>query len=253
VGADHGVAFQPGEPIRGLEVDHFAEAVHPELMWVPLFVRAPRAGAPHLSDANVETIDVLPTVADVLGVDIPWRVDGVSAFGPGRRTKDKAFFQSKVTPFGVTPGERTTVDGEAGWRLVLERSLPGGTNDQLAPYRVGPSPHLVGRPTDELRSGSETDVVAEVDDPGFVRLVERQSPRIPALVAGRLHGPVNPDDLVVVSVDDVIATVSPSFPWEDDEHAFASLLPEPLLDDGENDISIHLLSADGIARPTRTG
>ena len=30
----------------------------------------------------MQTVDVLPTIADVLGVDVPWKVDGASLLQP---------------------------------------------------------------------------------------------------------------------------------------------------------------------------
>src|SRR6478735_6045390 len=57
VTADHGVAFEGGEPIRG-----FTRTTVPEIAWVPLFVKAPnqRTGGP--DDRPAESIDVVPTM-----------------------------------------------------------------------------------------------------------------------------------------------------------------------------------------------
>ena len=35
-----------------------------------------------MNDRNVESIDILPTMADILGMDLPWPVDGHSALDP---------------------------------------------------------------------------------------------------------------------------------------------------------------------------
>ena len=72
VTADHGEAFIPGEPDRGL-----SEENADKIAWAPLLIKAPGQGQGRIDDANVQAIDILPTLADMLGVDIPWDVDGI--------------------------------------------------------------------------------------------------------------------------------------------------------------------------------
>ena len=79
VTSDHGISFRPGGPIRGLEGQTLADEVLADLAWAPLLVKQPGATTGTVDDANVLSIDVLPTIADVLDVDIPWEVDGQSA------------------------------------------------------------------------------------------------------------------------------------------------------------------------------
>ncbi len=55
------------------------EATARDVMHVPLFIKEPFQESGRTSDRNVESIDVLPTIAELLDVEIPWRVDGVSA------------------------------------------------------------------------------------------------------------------------------------------------------------------------------
>ena len=83
VTADHGISFEPGTPRRD-----FSASAAAQIMRVPLIVKFPVGmvpsvpaaviGGQHVSDRNAQTIDILPTIADVLNVAIPWRVDGVS-------------------------------------------------------------------------------------------------------------------------------------------------------------------------------
>ena len=78
--ADHGVSFRPhGERRR----------VHPgnleEIAFVPLFVKAPGQARGEVVDDHVRTIDLLPTMADILGVEIPWQTDGRLDPRTGRR------------------------------------------------------------------------------------------------------------------------------------------------------------------------
>ena len=76
VTADHGVAF----PYRRDTV----QADYDSIMWTPLFIKAPAQAIGRVDDRPMLSIDVLPTMADILGVKIPWKVDGRSALGPAR-------------------------------------------------------------------------------------------------------------------------------------------------------------------------
>jgi hypothetical protein len=252
VTADHGVAFQPGEPVRGLDSEAFVPNVAPELMWVPLFVKTPDQRGGELSDASVETVDVLPTIAEALGVDVPWRTDGVSALGEGRGSGgQKTFFQSYVVPFGVEPGERAEVDSAAGWAEVLRRSIPeelrGG--GELTPYRVGPRPELVGTDVAELAQGRDAGVRAVVDDAGRYADVDPEASTVPVLVTGHLEGAPR-GSLVALAVGGRVGAVVPTWRDGDQPDAFAALLPEPLLPAGDAGLEIFLLGPGDALRPT---
>ena len=49
----------------------------PEIMWSPFIMKAPGQTEARVDDANVQSIDVLPTLASLIGVEIPWQVDGL--------------------------------------------------------------------------------------------------------------------------------------------------------------------------------
>ena len=76
--ADHGVSFVPGGNARLVDRDNIADIAR-----VPLFVKLPGQRAGRVDTRAARTIDVLPTIADVLGVRLPWRVDGRSLLANG--------------------------------------------------------------------------------------------------------------------------------------------------------------------------
>jgi hypothetical protein len=74
--ADHGVSFHENEHRRSVKfVSNPAEIIN-----VPLFIKLPHQSSGVISDRNVESIDIAPTVADLLGFTLPWPTDGVSVF-----------------------------------------------------------------------------------------------------------------------------------------------------------------------------
>lgn len=80
VTADHGVSDLPAAPGRALtEAD--GVILNAELLVrVPLFIKVPHQteGVTVIGDA--QHIDIVPTVADVLGLEVPWTVAGRSVF-----------------------------------------------------------------------------------------------------------------------------------------------------------------------------
>ena len=77
VTADHGASFRAGGWIRRTTPDNL-----PDIAAVPLFVKYPHQARGHEDRRSAETIDVLPTIADVLGIALPWDVDGRSLRSP---------------------------------------------------------------------------------------------------------------------------------------------------------------------------
>jgi hypothetical protein len=69
--ADHGSNIAKGELFRWATPDNVAD-----LMSIPLIVKYPKQAQPEENDLNAESVDVLPTIADVLGVEHNWPITG---------------------------------------------------------------------------------------------------------------------------------------------------------------------------------
>ena len=84
---DHG-EFTPGNGTRVLGSRNAAD-----LMWVPMFLKAPGQTQGRVDDRNWEHVDLVPTLADMAGLTVPWQVDGFAQNGPPRRQRtDKVFY-----------------------------------------------------------------------------------------------------------------------------------------------------------------
>ena len=66
VTADHGAAFETGEPLRGV-----SEANADSVLWVPLLVKPPGQDTGRIDDRPATAVDVLPTIADVIDLELP--------------------------------------------------------------------------------------------------------------------------------------------------------------------------------------
>ncbi|HEX6567866.1 MAG TPA: sulfatase-like hydrolase/transferase, partial [Acidimicrobiales bacterium] len=150
VTADHGQSFMPGEPGRQV-----SEANYPDIMWSPLLVKEPGQETGRVDDADVRSVDILPTIADVLGIEIPWEVDGIPVTQASRRqgdVKPLANSQNNFLRADDPDLPFVEVDARAGLARVLasdaiEWSGPG------AAWRRTVHGDLVGREVDDLEVG----------------------------------------------------------------------------------------------------
>ncbi len=119
--ADHGVSFVPGGPRR-----RAASKNVQEVMRVPLFVRAPGLEPGRVSELNAETVDLLPTLSELLQLPLPWQPDGRTLLGREADKPHKRLYKQSVpTPFLFAADLRTRFGSSAcvDGRLLL--SSPG--------------------------------------------------------------------------------------------------------------------------------
>ena len=84
--SDHGASFRTGNHTRAVVGDNYLD-----ILYVPLFVKLPGQEHMERNDRNVETVDIVPTIIDVIGGDIPWKIDGLSVFGGVEKTHKFAY------------------------------------------------------------------------------------------------------------------------------------------------------------------
>ena len=237
--ADHGVAFRPGEPVKGNGEEEPPEAILPEMAWVPLFVHAPGQERGVVDDRNALVPDVLPTIADAVGLEVPDGTDGRSLLGPPRPTDEKPWFQSHDSDFfGVEAGERSVLDGRRRAEAFALGAGGTGPGDDLArrPYQTGPRADLIGAEVADLDVGEQADVEASVNLGPFDE-VDLDSGVVPTLVTGRLSGPADGQAVALV-LNGRIGAVSDVF----GEGDFVGLLPEEWLRDGRNEVDLYAVS-----------
>ena len=180
--ADHGVSFRPGDRRRII-----TETNHPDILSIPLFIKAPHQRRGAISDRNVQSADILPTIAGVLGVESPWHFDGVSALDdsqPAPKEKNLAPEESW--------DKRLTFDAALPEKFDACRQferLVGRRNDAYDLYACGPYGDMVGRPVEDFAQGEVPDAEAVlVGDVHAHCLTGRLTGPAGAASAGRLGG-----------------------------------------------------------------
>jgi hypothetical protein len=243
VTADHGVAFARDRPFRGV-----AHSTYPSIMWTPLLVKYPGQRSAVVDDRPVESVDVLPTVADVVGVRIPWSVDGRSTRGDARRDGVRPLFEWSSNVVEPDDGRYLRFDGPAGFASVLRRraTVGGGV---LAPYRLGPYGGLVGEDAYPLARLEPSAARATLADPLRYQVVDDRAPMAPwATVRGTVDLP--PGRTVAFTANGVVAGVYRTVRDLDDgpgRSAYYGMVA-PVLAEGHN--LVQLFAVDGPpARP----
>ncbi len=243
VTADHGVSFRPQQARRAPSADNLAD-----IMSVPLFIKTPGQRSGVISDRNVETIDILPTVADVLGFELPLPVDGRSVFD------------------GTTPerNHKTILDAQLAARtvpaaIVASSTFPqelrqrfGEANDPLALFRIGPRPELVGRAVADFIQDDDSTVDVEL-----LRYGSDYAPDgdaiVPCYVEGRVvlrEGPALERPLsIAVAVNGTIRAVTRTYHLQGWHENWAAMVPESAFRAGQNDVQFYVVT--GASSATR--
>lgn len=105
--ADHGSNIAPGELFRWTQENNLEE-----LMSIPLFVKYPQQRRAQQNLQNAESIDVLPTVVDILGIEHPWRFDGHSLRDLENKTTKTKTIMRKI------PSTSSEANKERGFLLT---------------------------------------------------------------------------------------------------------------------------------------
>lgn len=251
VTADHGVAFRRGEDRRIATRRNLTEVAS-----VPLFVKAPGQRRGDASDVFIRSVDVLPTVAQLLRIRLPWTHDGRpagSAQVRGRRsvTLSKRGFGGSVT-LSASAFERRRMQ-----LLRRQHALFGSGDEQPGLYGLGPNRELLGRALSELtvaRGGAG--FRAEIDGDAELRAVDRASGLIPAHVTATIAGDAaGARHDFAIAVNGRVEAVTRSVYLKDEpQQRLSAMVPETALRDGSNRVQVFEVErAGGAPRLTEVG
>lgn len=223
--ADHGVSFHSNQPRREPASGNLAD-----ILSIPLFIKLPEQTAGEISDRNVESIDIFPSIADVLGIALSDPVDGCSVF-------DRDAGERELKRLG----------GVRSWKTfdpaVLAQSDPASFRPDFerrsAPAQIGPAAGVVGRAVDEFELSKTAPLEIE-----FVRyadeLTNAHDALCPCLFEGYVRAPKPIDAPVVlaVAVNGRIRAVTRTLLLDPFRDRWAALVPESAIRAGPNRIEV---------------
>jgi hypothetical protein len=229
VTADHGISFDAGEAFRDLGASN-----EPELAWVPLIVRAPGQATGRVDDRNALTIDIVPTIADLAGIELPYSVDGVSLAGDARRAPgDKPMYHP--------PEERTVALDAAGLATVLGAQPAGQGHGPLRVWRTGTFGDLLGRRVDGLEHGDRSAMEATVDVASPGAAIRRGDETLPLWATATIVEGAGREVDVVAAIDGIVVATGHTYSYPLATRA-GFLLAEPLVRDTSGEIELYEVS-----------
>jgi hypothetical protein len=172
---DHGVSFVSGNSRRTA-----TRVTLGGIGVIPLFMKLPGQKLGRRVDAHVQTIDVLPTVADALDLPSPRGINGRSALDPGFKPSDRAELWSttSVATFGRHLYPMSLVARRFAQVISRQTALFGTGPRGARFFDLAPGASFVGRPASALPAGSAR---LSVSLDGAAR-------GAPAVVSGRVRG-----------------------------------------------------------------
>lgn len=236
--ADHGVNFRPGSHRR------FASLDHPyEVLLVPLLIKAPGQREGAVDDRLVSTIDVFPTVLDVLDVEPRVQFEGTSlrvetARRPEFHTARRGIHE--VAPKHLEGREDLVAD-------KLERF--GDGTDPVDLYRLGPFPDLVGTAVSDLRTGEDRKWKLQLHDQAALADVDRGSGVVPTLIWGKVRPtpPAARSIPLAIAVNGVVwaTTTTSTHRVEPGWRSFTAMVPPGQLRQGGNRVDVYTVERRG--------
>lgn len=234
VTADHGVSFHPGGHRRYVDLDNVGDIAP-----IPMFVKKPGQQQGKIDTLTATSIDLVPTIADELGVRIPWKVDGSSLFARNRRPPSKITVRSYTGDVVRASWDKV----EAGERQTLEWKLRIFGSGEDSVFAEGSDRLLLGKSIGALPSWRGATVSARVTQPATV-IFDPRSGSAPSRIKGTIGGlRTNQTLKVAIAVNGRIAAVTRTktvagTTW------FSTFVPDSVFRSGQNAIDVLAVRVD---------
>lgn len=235
--ADHGASYTAGDFNRRVSASNLAD-----LMFVPLLIKLPGEKTAEKSDIDAETTDILPSIADLLGVKLPWKATGVSLFGPRRPVRPQKVI---LTEEGVSCQNSydkllaMKENSRAQYSRLFGLSDPSSTLYWFGKYRP-----LLGQKVSNLNM-VKGDFHLTVEQTKLFDNVQLKSNFIPANVNGMVVS--KPAGIsratVVVAINGTVQAVADTYNVKGTDY-FSTIVPEAAFVQGKNEVRYYLLTAD---------
>jgi len=222
VTSDHGIEVVP-------RYDRRPEGGEDVTLRIPLFIKAPGQTTGEVRDDPATTLDVLPSIIDLLGIETDWEMDGHSLFD------------------GSEPGYRRTVTTDVDDLLDVVRlrrlMMPPG-DGWASVGAIGENGDLVGTPVAAHEVGEPSDLSWSAE--GLDALVDPASTgaAVPVLLRGTVRGDEPPEGDLVVALDGVIAGTLGGYVPGDDGWRFSGLLG-PEVEGGAREVVAYEVERSG--------
>jgi len=225
--ADHGVSFVPGQQMRDVTPSNVQD-----IAFVPLFIKAPGQRQGAVIDQPARTTDVLPTIMEILGGRVPWRIQGRSLIGPSpARRPPVTVTSSRLAPVTTPAAE---LDQRFRDALAQRIRMFGTGSDGPDVLDRAHQPEWIGRRRGDRGVRLGRPAAVEIEQRDELQRVSRASDFVPVLLTGEVREPVPLGRELALTLNGRVAAVVP-ITWTG-QTRFSAILPERLLREGANSV-----------------
>lgn len=191
---------------------NYSEAVQDELLRIPLFIKAPGQTSGEVRDDPASTLDVLPSLIDLLGVETEWEFDGHSLFDNSDPQHERRLTSDLDGLFAV-----------AAWQESLYR--PG--DDWGALVALGEHGDLVGTSVSDHEVGGPSPLSWSLDYRPSLDDASATNGAVPVRLTGTINGTADKSNDLVVAIDGTIAGTIGARERDGDSWDFSGILGPP--------------------------
>ena len=233
VTADHGVSFLPSRSRRVPDAENIAD-----ILSVPLFIKLPGQTEGRVDDRNIESVDLYPTIAEELGIELSEPVDGSPVSQEVRRPRKTLYFENQLTVV-----EPIIPQLEAAVQRRLKSFGRGSL--ELPPRSAASRPDWHGRAVSEvarIEKPSPGDATLEMVSPSPVSAKSDEITTL--LISGFVarHSPPTSSLEIVLATGGIIRdSYQASLATN---HSFSCLIPESVVQSAPLEIELFLVKPD---------
>lgn len=236
VTADHGVSFERGQFDRRRVSPDNVDEIAP----VPLFLKAPGQRKGRIDDSIVETTDILPTIADVLEIDLPDETDGRSALSRAVRSREQVKMLRRDLKGWIRVDGEEFVRRKAVQLAANVRLFGTGADGPQRIFEIGPNRELLGVSVAGLGTGEDSAAKVSLVGADEFGEVDLASGFLPIWIVGRVSGAPSAARDVAVAVNGTVRGVGRTFSLANaDSELVSVMVPPSAFREGENKVRVY--------------
>lgn len=232
--ADHGISFIANDHCRELSASNAGD-----IMFVPMFLKLPGQETGVTNGMPAETVDILPTVGDALGVKIPWAMTGKSLLAAAPPVPRAKRFYSKGSARTIENEHLERVRAEALSRNAKAFSLGDNGSDL---YWYGSDRKYLGNSVANYKIVNSP-IKAEIEqDISILRNLRSDNDFLPAAIDGKVLFDSKADirSKIAVAINGIICDVGDIYKVRG-EYLFSLVMPEKMFKEGKNEVGLYII------------
>jgi hypothetical protein len=225
--ADHGANFLPNKPRRGVIKEEPKGA-----LGVPLFIKLPYQSKGITLDDHVTSVDLLPTISEILNISLPWIVEGASVLPAADLFENNNSDQFKK---------------EINDILLRKLQIFGLGGGPAGIYNIGTYKNLIGRNIDGANVVDDKSIKVQFDQSLFFKNLDLNSTASPSCITGSIYSKkeLSSGLNLAIGINGKLRAVTEIYYNEGAEAKFLAMVPEDSFQNGKNDVDAYIISESG--------